>query len=284
LLATYLSIPTNCGVPKYNLAQELTEAAPLDPERLYLSIYHPPEFNYRADVRPNPFGTTVRPGSTSMWGGIRLINGYSPIRPAGVAREFFASIHGNIDPDVANLLLYSQSGSGGLLELLGVDGIIIANEIATTPYPSSEWQLAATTNEGRVYHRQSGFLPALRSLSKVESRPNEQFALASIASITAERHKLQADVRVPAGNQPALLAFSRPFFHGYRAALGDQPLAVSSYRGLIPLVEVPAGSAGRLTMVYRPPWLVWGGAIAAASLLVLLGSVAAAALTSRRPA
>ena len=43
LLATYLCIPPNCGVPKYNLSQELTKPAPLDPQRLYLSVYPPAE-------------------------------------------------------------------------------------------------------------------------------------------------------------------------------------------------------------------------------------------------
>ena len=42
-LATYLCLPPNCGVPKYNLSQELTQPAPLDPQRLYLSVYPPPE-------------------------------------------------------------------------------------------------------------------------------------------------------------------------------------------------------------------------------------------------
>ena len=42
-LATYLCIPPNCGVPKYILSQELTKSAPLDPQRLYLSIYPPAE-------------------------------------------------------------------------------------------------------------------------------------------------------------------------------------------------------------------------------------------------
>src|SRR5205823_1385428 len=32
LLATYLCIPPNCGVPKYNLPQELTKPGPLDPK------------------------------------------------------------------------------------------------------------------------------------------------------------------------------------------------------------------------------------------------------------
>ena len=96
LLATYLCLPPNCGVPKYNLAPELASPAPLDPERLYLSASSAPEFAYRLENKPEPFGTILRPGSTSMWGGVPLINGYSPIRPSGVAREFGFAIHGEI--------------------------------------------------------------------------------------------------------------------------------------------------------------------------------------------
>ena len=54
----YVCLPPNCGVPKYNLAQELTKPAPLDPERLYLSVYPAPEFAYRVENKPEPFGTT----------------------------------------------------------------------------------------------------------------------------------------------------------------------------------------------------------------------------------
>ena len=43
---------------------------------------------------------------------------------------------------------------------------------------------------------------------------------------------------------PALVTFSRPYFRGYKARLGDQKLAVTSYRGLFPVVEVPAGHKG----------------------------------------
>src|SRR4029450_14024832 len=39
LLATYLCMPTNYGVPRYNFSQELLKPAPLDPQRLYLSVY-----------------------------------------------------------------------------------------------------------------------------------------------------------------------------------------------------------------------------------------------------
>ena len=283
LLGTYFWIPPNCGVPKYNLAQELTQPAPLDPQRLYLSIYPAPEHAYRVEEHPAPFGLTIRPGSTSMFGGVRFVNGYSPIRPSGVAREFAAAIHGEIHPDVADLTLYSQSGSDGLLALLGVDGIIVAREVSTNPYPASEWQLAVTTDEGRVFHRREGLLARVRSLAALESRPNEQFSVAEVSGVVEKRNRVETDVSVP-GEGPALLAISRPFFNGYRARLGDRELAVTSYRGLIPIIEVPAGSKGRLTMVYRPWWLVTGGVVAGLSLVVLLGFVLLASLSRPRAA
>jgi len=261
LIATYLCIPPNCGVPKYDLAPELTQAAPLDPQRLYLSVYPAPEDVYRVEERLEPFGTTVRPGSTSMWAGIRLINGYSPIRPSGVAREFAFAIHGEILPDVANALLESESDADGMLARIGVDGIIVANEVATNPQPDAEWELAVTTNEGRVFHRRGGPFSVIRSVTALDSRPNEQFATAGISRIENRRNRLEADVIVAPGANPAVLTFSRPFFSGYHARIGDHELRVDSYRGLIPTIEIPAGTRGRLTMVYRPAWLVLGGSV-----------------------
>ena len=269
LLATYIWIPPNCGVPKYNLAQELTEPAPLDPQRLYLSIYPAPETVYRMEKQPEPFGTTLRPGSTSMWGRIHFINGYSPIRPAGVAREFDSAIHGEIAPEKAATLLAHESGPDGLLARLGVDGIIVANEMELIPEPASEWHVAAATNEGRIYHRWES-LPRIRSLVSIDSRPNEQFAEAAVSEISEGRNAIAAHVTT--GDGPALLAISRPFFNGYRATFAGHAMAISSYRGLIPLLEIPAGTSGRLEIVYRPTWFLAGSTIAVLSFLIALGS------------
>lgn len=276
LLATYLCLPPNCGVPKYNLAQELTSPAPLDPERLYLSVYPAPEFAYRLENKPEPFGTTLRPGSTSMWGGVHLLNGYSPIRPSGVARELGFATHGEIRPDIAELLLEQESGAEGILARLGVDGIVIANEMGWVPQPEGEWEMAIATAEGRVFHRRNGALARVRSVTAIDARPNEQFASAAVSRIVNGRNRLQADITVPANGPPALLTISRPFFHGYRAKIGDVPLKVDSYRGLMPVVEVPAGANGRVTLVYRPWWLIYGGAISAACLaFVMLAALSA---------
>lgn len=271
LLATYLWIPPNCGVPKYNLAQELTDSAPLDPERLYLSLYPGPESAYRIEKQPEPFGTTVRPGSTSMWAGIRFINGYSPIRPAGVAREFDFAIHGEISPLKAAALLQQESGPDGLLARIGIDGIIVANEMELIPEATSEWHLIGSTTEGRVFHRWEP-LARLRSVAFIDSRPNEQFAVADVSEISERRNRLAAKIAVAPGDHPALIAISRPFFDGYRATFAGRELSVGSYRGLIPLVEIPPGMSGRLVIVYRPWWLVWGGIISISVLAIVLVS------------
>ena len=269
LLATYFCIPPNCGVPKYNLDQKLTETAPLDPQRVYLSIYPPPELSYRVEKKAEPVGQIVRPGSTSMWAGLRFINGYSPILPAGVAREFGFAAHGEIDPNMGKYLLEEQAGPRGELGQLGVDGIVVARELEVDPRPASEWQLAFSTGEGRIFYRRGGPFPRVRSVTSIDSRPNDQFVSATISGIDDSRNRVAVDVGVPRDGRPALLTFSRPFFRGYEARLGDKKLALDSYRGLIPIVEVPAGSHGRLVLSYRPWWLVCGEVVAVASCIVL---------------
>lgn len=278
LLATYFCIPTNCGVPTYNFSQELLKPAPLDPHRLYLSVYPWAELTYCVANNPQPVGQTLRPGSTSMWAGLHFINGYSPIRAAGVAREFETSIHGEINPEVGSYLLSSQAGKDGKLALMGVDGIVVARELDITPQPISDWEQIVSSDEGRVFHRRGATFAGVRSVTTIDSRPNEQFVIAAISQIDNSRNRVEVDVDVPNGDRPALLTFSRPYFRGYQARLGDKKLAATSYRGLFPVVEVPAGARGRLTLVYRPNWLVWGGAAAIACALVIALSLVAAIL------
>ena len=272
LLTTYLCILPNCGVPKFNLSQKLLEPAPLDPQRLYLSIYPWAEQTYRVEKKPQPVGQIVRPGSTSMWAGLHFINGYSPIRPAGVAREFYATIHGEIDPATGMYLLNDRAGADGELARIGVDGIVVAREADIFPQPASEWDLIASTDEGRVFHRRGAPFARVRSVTSIDSRPNEQFVAATISRINDSRNRVELDVDVPSGDRSALLTFSRPYFRGYKAWLGNQKLATTSYRGLFPVVEVPVGAHGRLVLSYQPSWLKWGSAAAVAcALAVVLG-------------
>jgi len=269
-LTTYLCVPTNGGVPRYNFSQELLKPAPLDPQRLYLSVYPWAELTYATSSKPQPVGQTLRPGSTSMWAGLHFINGYSPIRPAGVALEFATSIHGEINPEVGTYLLNHQAGKDGGLALLGVDGIVVAREVDIAPQPGSEWEELVTTDEGRVFHRRAGPFARVRSVTSIDTRADEEFLLATISNVNDSRNSVEADIDVPNGDRPALLIFSRPYFRGYKAHIGSEDLAVSSYRGLFPIVEVPAGAHGRLALIYRPAWLILGCASAAACIIVIL--------------
>jgi hypothetical protein len=198
-----------------------------------------------------------------------------------VAREFNFGTHGEIDFAVAKRLIESGAGADEEIARLGIDGIIVAPEITLTP-PADEWESVYSSVEGVVFHRRGRPLPRARSMTKLESRPHEQFATAEISRILNGRNRLQADVAVPAGDKPALLTISRPFFNGYQAKLGNQSLKVNSDRGLVPVIEVPAGTRGRLTMVYRPLWLLWGGVIAALSLLAMTAGVIGAVVSRRR--
>lgn len=281
LLATYFCIPSNGGVPKYKFTQELQKPTPLDPVRLYLSVYPPPEFNYWVDSKSVPIGQVLRPGSTSMWAGVRLINGYSPIRPAGIARRLNSQTHGEIDPQIAAQMLEKEAGAEGELTRMGINGIIVAREFNFVPKPEADWQLVFSNYEGRVYHRISEPPTRVRSIISIDSRPHEQFAAATISQINDSRNRVELNVTVPK-NGPALLTFSRPFFPGYQARLDNEDLRVDSYRGLFPMVKVPAGAQGKLVLRYLPVWLKCGAAVSTVSGVILLVSLFAAQRNRRR--
>ena len=164
---------------------------------------------------------------------------------------------------------------------MGVDGVVVAREVSVTPHPSSEWKLVVSSDEGTVFHRRGAPFSRVRSVTSIDSRPNERFVVATITNVDDSRNFVKADVEVPAGDRAALLSFSRRYFRRYKARIGDQKLAITSYRGLVPIVEVPPGTHGGLTLVCRPLWLLWGGGLAAVSgLIVLLGIIAACRYSS----
>ena len=209
-----------------------------------------------------------------MWAGLRFINGYSPIRPAGVAREFYSYIHGEIDLAVGNSLLKEQSGPAGELARLGIDGIVVAKEVDVDPQPASEWELAFSSDEGRVFHRRGPPFLTVWSVTSLDPESGEQFSVATISRIDDSRNRVTANVDVRSVDKPGLITFSRPYFRGYKARLGDQELSVDSYRGLIPIVDLPPGSRGRLVLTYRPDWLIYGIALSAGSFVIFAGSLA----------
>ncbi len=275
LLAAYHRLPIHPGVPKYRVGENLAQPAPLATDRLYLSFYREPDRHYWAAQTPENFGAVLRLGSTSLFGGVHLVNGYSPIMAAGVGRLLKSETHGNLFPDTAAWLIPAEAGSDGLLARLGVDGLIVARDypLPLEP-PPVEWERVHSSEEGDIFHRRSGALADVQSWRSAEPDGETRFALAQIRVVKNSRQRVVAQIDVPPGGDGALLAFRRPWFPGYRATLDGESLPVGSYRGLLPTVELPAGSRGELVLRYRPRAVVWGGALSAASLLVLIAAVA----------
>ncbi len=269
LLTTYRHMYTNPGLPVYAFGPALTRVEPLSPDRLYLSFYREPDQAYRNWQTAEDFGAVLRPGSTSMYAGVRLINAYSPIMAQGIGRRLNMETHGNIPDDLAEGILRNESGRDGLLARLGVDGILIARSYypLVAPPPADEWKEVFSSPEGRVYHRLSNARPEIQTWATTGPGEPDRYAPVRIEAVQSSRLDASAEVQVPVGGAPGLLAFRRPYFPGYVASLNGKTLPVTAYQGLMPTVELPPGSHGRLALRYRPRAVVWGAALAGMSLL-----------------
>ncbi len=264
LLTTYLRLDPHAPLAHYFFTENLKSPVPLDPNRLYLSLYPAPQSWYRADMTGVPFGNVVRPGSTSLFGAVHVVNGYSPVGPAGVARLFDSGTHGHLNPGKVGDIVMPAALPGGLLEKLGIDGIIVARDFQLPAQLPNEWKLVHSEAEGDVYERAVA-IPAIRALL------DERYANATVQIIENSRHKVVADVSSTDTMRPVLITFSRPYFPGYHAKWNGVELPVSSLEGLTPAVELLPGQSGHLELVYRPRAVVWGGSITAISAIVLVG-------------
>ncbi|MGI8820205.1 MAG: hypothetical protein ACR2ID_04965 [Chthoniobacterales bacterium] len=267
LLASYLTVPLHSAVSRFGFNANLNSVAPLDSARLYLSIYRSPTECYRGDQTGGWFGTITRPGSTGMFAGVHLINGYTPVGPAGIGRLLDFGTHGQINPPRLAEIVLPEAGAGGLLAKLGIDGLLVASdEPLPAPLPP-DWKLVQSTWEGEVWHRQDA-LPHVRALA------DERFGDATVKMIENTRQRVVADVTPNDPTRPMLITFSRAYFSGYHATLNGKPLTVTSLQGLAPTVELPAGNGGQLELFYRPRAVTAGAAVAGLSVLaaaVLLG-------------
>jgi hypothetical protein len=267
LLATYLTLPAHSTVARFAFEKNLNTAAPLDPNRLYLSLYLAPPVHYRGDQTGGWFGAVMRPGSTSMFAGVRLINGYTPVGPAGIARLLDFGTHGHINPPRTAEIVIPEAGPDGLLAKLGIDGIIVGHGV-TLPAPLPEnWTSVHSEWEGEVWHRDVA-LPHVRALVDAEH------AAATIEIVENSRQRVIAEVTSSDRTRPVSLVFSRAYFPGYRATLNGNRLAVTSLDGLAPTIELPAGQSGRVELVYRPRAVTLGGAIAGLTLVLTAALVA----------
>ena len=124
LLVTYRHMYTNPGLPVYAFGPALESMKPLAADRLYVSFYREPDQAYRHWQTGEDFGGVLRPGSTGMFAGVRLINGYSPIMAQGVGQPLSRWKRTATSPDRGGgrFIAARSVGPDGLLARLGVDG------------------------------------------------------------------------------------------------------------------------------------------------------------------
>src|SRR5437764_13829594 len=98
---------------------------------------------------------------------------------------------------MGDYLLNYQAGQDGELALLGVDGIVVARELDIAPLPTSECDLTASTDEGRVFHRRGTPFARVRSVPSIDSRPNDHVVCPTVSGIDDSRSRLETNADGP---------------------------------------------------------------------------------------
>ena len=147
-------------VPTWKLGEQAPEAGPLEPGVRYMSIHtYEDAFDFqvtRRTARSAGLGEELYIGSIAGLAGLDFVNGYSPTRPLGMQEVFNWDIHGCFSlPDDADRILSSEVGPNGLLQRMGVDGLVVSDrfESFTPTLVSYGWKETAKVRGGRVFRR-----------------------------------------------------------------------------------------------------------------------------------
>jgi hypothetical protein len=284
LAATYVSLHPVPEPPQWKLDESMRDTAPLDPQRRYLALFDFGDMikSGQADEREYRVGgaAKLRLGYTAMYADLQFVNGYSAMRPVGPSTILHFNVHGEVNRWRSVELLRSDTGEGGLLDLMAVDGLVLATALEGE-VPGLErvgWRQVATVEEGVVLHRERGPSERARSLSTLEPVRRrsdliaqlqrsefapaplyrrgrgemETFAEAKLGELDEQRLSSRVQVGVPAGTEQALIVFARPWLPGWRASLNGRYLRVFAVNELMPAVRVPAGERGELVLEYSP--------------------------------
>ncbi|MEW6729715.1 MAG: hypothetical protein AB1489_00125 [Acidobacteriota bacterium] len=295
---TYRYIPTNTEIPRWDFS-EMRKVEPLNPEIRYLCLYD--RWDAFKTYQPN-LGPVLRPGNTAMYAGLQLVNGYSAMELTNFWYIFRFSGQGYLNRRAARAILQKETGAEGLLQLMGVDGLIIPATMKTESAMLIQqgWQQVADFDEGTIFHRIGPPSPHVRSLLSVQSISNDEyglrwfefrtrpsvpllllsqtpssgqqlsFAATNVKLVTETRLRAIAQVEPLNSSGESLVLFSRPWYPGYRATLNGKEVPVEVINYFLPAVRLPAGAQGELILEYRPSSFVNGVIIALITLLLIV--------------
>jgi hypothetical protein len=312
-------------VPEWQISEKIREPGPLAPNIRYLSVHSLHDVFDIDATRPGEHwrgkGEELYLGNTAAYAGLEFVNGYSPVVPIGMQQLFGWEVHGSFEhPADARRILASESGPHGLLQLMGVDGLVVADRFHQYRkiLAKNGWREVAQVKGGRVFHRNGRASPRVRVIEQGTciadrfkageqltrhgkeplpsfllttergTKPTQlRFAPAQVAVVEESRCSMRAQVTSAGGQGEILVVFSRPWFPGYQALSNGQPVPVEVYDLILPAVRLPAGTSGPLLLEYRPVSYVLGCRIAlitaCGTALILLVATAQRWLRRRQP-
>lgn len=269
----------------------------------YLALYSQESYSSAPIRYP---GQRYYPGNEHMHSGLRFVNGYSPMLPAGTTRLFGFNYIGALstrDPPSARRL-------GPILKRMAVDGLVtwpgsgVRREI-----PWDEFEPRAEVFGATVHRRKSGITPRVQRVRKARltSAPDKvwrqevsplpvvetpgrpvpeprtvDFGDAELHLVAETRLGVTVDVDARASPLPVLVCFARPWLPGYRVELDGRRAELMRLDAIQPAVEVPAGRRTRVALTYRPAALRLGLALFAVTAAGLLAAFALPAVRRNR--
>jgi hypothetical protein len=303
LFAANRMLPDHQSVPRWTLSRDIGRAEPLEPARQYLSLATWEELMKRRHLEGAVRFSVdlekpeLRVGNLGLLAELSFVNGYSPMSLARLRPLIPLTVHGLVPDRRALEILERETGPRGLLEMAGVDGLVVGDALFRA-VPAG-WHLVAPVPGGVVLHRDGPPIPRAFAVDEALVVSSEKlayatlyqrseevpaaalvedgapmqvrrFARAEVSDVRDERSSVRARVRVPSGGDAALLAFARPWLRGYEATVSGAPVPVRVFNGMQPAVVLPPGTQGEVILRYRPAWVRWALVIALGSLATVL--------------
>jgi hypothetical protein len=208
------------------------------------------------------------PGSMYHPAGVDAVNNYTGMGYKPFTKFFCMEYDGLTQPcGYRNLWRVGQGGQPAMADLMKLDTIVVAPELAKGVSPGDGWEVAEKDDDVQVLRRTAPHDFEGSELAWAGGGVDAQDASSSEDGLS---HRVV--VQAPEGGR---LVWSMLAWHGWSAELDGKALEVKPTDVGLVSVELPKGTSGAVTLAYRPPGLVVGVAGAAVGLLgaLVLGLV-----------
>jgi hypothetical protein len=240
--------------------------------------------------RKRAFNPAFRPGNTPQVANLEFINGYSPMRPAGMHTALgFWLVHGATEPHSASRLLRRDLGRGALLDHLRINAVAVpiesARQYGVVP---GNWRARRIGNDlilerdalpGKDAYLQNSallaandeaagelittltapaFPPVLTNARAhtVEAPGTLRAAAfcsdAILTNVTRTRHSTEAEIDTRGCATDALVIFPRAWYPGFEGRIGAATVPLLKADVIMPALRVPPRTHSRIAVEYRP--------------------------------